>query len=147
VREAFAREAKKERESFAAPAPEPPAVRAPAFAESVSTRIAEPNLGMSSEGESFLSRIPKPVLALVAVLFLVGMYFVFFAGKSSNAPKAKGVSVGEDGWAPYEWVSDAAGSRRGRQIQVYRPSIGMSDYQVQFVGQIQSKALGWVFRE
>src|SRR5438552_11779225 len=45
-----------------------------------------------------------------------------------------------------EWASDAAGSRRARQITLYRPSATLSDYQMQFTGQIESKALGWVFR-
>jgi hypothetical protein len=81
----------------------------------------------------------------VALLLLVaGFYFLF--GKSSAKPsESAGVVVGEQGWST-EWASDAAGSRRGRQITLYRPSTGMSDYQFQFVGQIESKAIGWVFR-
>jgi len=81
------------------------------------------------------------------MLLIVAAYFVF--GKSESTAGGgsnQAVAVGEQGWST-EWASDAAGSRRGRQLTLYRPSVGMSDYQLQFVGQIESKALGWIFRE
>jgi len=49
------------------------------------------------------------------------------------------------GWIS-EWASDAAGSARGRQISLYRPSISMSDYRLEFLGRIDRKSLGWGFR-
>lgn len=74
------------------------------------------------------------------------MAFYFIFGKIGEKPaSSRGVAVGEQGWST-EWASDAGGSRRGRQITLYRPSVGMTDYQLQFTGQIESKALGWVFR-
>jgi hypothetical protein len=42
--------------------------------------------------------------------------------------------------------SPATGSARGRQISLYRPSMSMSDYRLEFLGQIERKSLGWVFR-
>ena len=106
------------------------------------------NLGGEAESGSFLSKIPLAVkIGAAIVLLLVAVYFVF--GKSESTAGSGGsrpVAVGEQGWST-EWASDAAGSRRGRQLTLYRPSVGMSDYQFQFVGQIESKALGWVFRE
>jgi hypothetical protein len=80
------------------------------------------------------------------VLLIVAAYFIFGKTGSTQSDGSQAVAVGEQGWST-EWASDAAGSRRGRQLTVYRPSVGMSDYQFQFVGQIESKALGWVFRE
>jgi hypothetical protein len=142
VAEVVSREAPKEKEPVA-----------PKQATSVETPLAstfEPHLSMGDEAESgsFLSRIPLAVkIGAAIVLLIVAAYFIF--GKSANTPAGGGgqaVAVGEQGWST-EWASDAAGSRRGRQLTLYRPSVGMSDYQLQFVGQIESKALGWVFRE
>jgi hypothetical protein len=101
-------------------------------------------MGAEAESRSFLARVPFPAkIGIGIILVLVALFFVF--GKSDNSSAGRGVSVGEQGWST-EWASDAAGSRRGRQITLYRPSVGLSDYQMQFTGQIESKALGWVFR-
>jgi hypothetical protein len=110
----------------------------------------EPHLTMGTDAESnsFLSKIPMVAkIGVAVVLLMVAGYFVF--GKSGSSASTAGpaaVAVGEQGWST-EWASDTAGSRRGRQLTLYRPSVGMSDYQLQFVGQIESKALGWFFRE
>ena len=110
----------------------------------------EPHLSMGDEAESgsFLTRIPAVVKIGVAILLLaLAGYFVFGKRDSSvGGGSNHAVTVGEQGWST-EWASDAAGSRRGRQLTIYRPSVGMTDYQFQFVGQIESKALGWVFRQ
>jgi hypothetical protein len=53
--------------------------------------------------------------------------------------------MGGAGWIT-EWASDSVGSARGRQISLYRPSISMSDYRLEFLGRIDRRSLGWVFR-
>ena len=130
-----------------APAGEVISPEAPKEKEPIELRSTyEPHLSLGAEAESgsFLSKIPLVLkIGLAIVLLSVAGYFVF--GKSENTGN-RPVSVGEQGWST-EWASDAAGSRRGRQLTLYRPSVGMSDYQLQFVGQIESKALGWIFRE
>jgi hypothetical protein len=101
-------------------------------------------MGSEAESRSFLEKVPFPAkVGIGIVLVLVGLFFVFSKSETSSA--GRGVVVGEQGWST-EWASDAVGSRRGRQITLYRPSTGLSDYQMQFTGQIESKALGWVFR-
>src|SRR5260370_36308581 len=55
------------------------------------------------------------------------------------------MEMGGAGWIT-EWASDAAGSARGRQLSLYRPSISMSDYRLDFLGRIDRRSLGWVFR-
>jgi hypothetical protein len=139
-------------------APEPAPVReeketpAPRLAPATETPLGatfEPHLTMGSEADSgsFLSRIPVAIKIGVAVaLLIVAGYFIFGKTDTTASGGSHAVAVGEQGWST-EWASDAAGSRRGRQLTLYRPSVGMSDYQFQFVGQIESKALGWVFRE
>src|SRR5204862_3266677 len=102
--------------------------------------------GMEAESSSFLEKVPLPArIGIAILLILVGLYFAFgkSADKVGNGKTA--VAVGEQGWST-EWASDAAGSRRGRQITLYRPSTGMTDSQMQFTGQIESKALGRVLR-
>jgi len=104
-------------------------------------------LGDTDSG-GFLEKIPMPAkLGVALLLAVVALYFLFGRSGSrdkANAPQAA-VSVGEQGWST-EWASDTGGSKRGRQLTLYRPSTGMTDYQFHFVGQIESKALGWVFR-
>ena len=97
----------------------------------------------------FLARLPMAVKSGVPALLALslGAFLMGHSGTTlaSSAATATASTVGEQGWVS-EWASDAAGSRRGRQITLYRPSALLSDYQMQFTGQIESKALGWVFR-
>lgn len=44
------------------------------------------------------------------------------------------------------WSFDRAGFVRPAQLALYEPSINLSDYEVQFLGTIEKKALGWVVR-
>ncbi len=44
------------------------------------------------------------------------------------------------------WTSDAAGFAHPASLALYRPSLALSDYQLQFVGTIDKKALSWVVR-
>src|SRR5262249_27038263 len=41
---------------------------------------------------------------------------------------------------------DPTGAHVGRQITMYRPSLKLSDYRIDFKGEIETKSLGWVFR-
>ncbi|HTM50391.1 MAG TPA: hypothetical protein VL285_16975 [Bryobacteraceae bacterium] len=129
------------------PEPEPPAPKPAPAREDVAPRpLFEPHLTMGAEAEStsFLERVPLPVkIGLALLMAALIIYFAFL--RTGEKGEAQKVSVGEQGWST-EWASDANGSRRGRQITLYRPSTGLGDYQMQFTGQIESKALGWVFR-
>jgi hypothetical protein len=126
----------------AAPSPKP---SAPAEAPPVVSVEPKLTLGADTESRSFLEKIPLPAKIGIAILLvLAALYFAF--GKSDKpAGDGRAVAVGEQGWST-EWASDTVGSRRARQITLYRPSAHMTDYQMQFTGQIESKALGWVFR-
>ncbi len=44
------------------------------------------------------------------------------------------------------WSYDQAGFVKPGPLAIYRPSMGMSDYQFEFLGQIDHHAIGWVFR-
>jgi hypothetical protein len=58
---------------------------------------------------------------------------------------------GLDDWASRndataEWSFDSAGFVRPGPLALYRPSMNLTDYQVQFLGMIDKKALSWVVR-
>jgi hypothetical protein len=44
------------------------------------------------------------------------------------------------------WSYDRAGFLRPRQIAFYTPTLELTDYRFEFLGQIERKALSWVFR-
>jgi hypothetical protein len=118
--------------------------------ETKSADMVVPHWSLGSRvDQGFLARLPMAVKAGAPVLLvlLLGAFLMAHSGSSaaSSTGGAPTSNVGEQGWVT-EWASDAAGSRRGRQITLYRPSVDLSDYQMQFTGQIESKALGWVFR-
>jgi hypothetical protein len=45
-----------------------------------------------------------------------------------------------------EWAFDATGFVRPGPLALYRPSVELTDYQLQFLGMIDKKALSWVVR-
>jgi hypothetical protein len=45
-----------------------------------------------------------------------------------------------------EWAFDATGFVRPGPLALYRPSLDLTDYQLQFLGMIDKKALSWVVR-
>ena len=58
---------------------------------------------------------------------------------------------GLDDWtsrddATASWAFDASGFVRPGPLALYRPSLDLTDYQVQFLGLIDKKALSWVVR-
>ncbi|MBL8232287.1 MAG: hypothetical protein JNL98_27575 [Bryobacterales bacterium] len=96
---------------------------------------------------------------IAAVLAVVGGVAVWqFSGSSSTTakPAAKGAQarganvevggsvIGEPGWSQ-DWTLDASGNRL-RQIAFYRPSMTVIDYRVEFLAEIESKAVAWVTR-
>ncbi len=55
--------------------------------------------------------------------------------------------AGLGNWTPApSWSVDAAGFAHPGKLALYRPSIGLADYQMQFLGTIDKKSLAWVVR-
>lgn len=52
---------------------------------------------------------------------------------------------GEGDWAS-GWRYDPAGFVRPRKLALYTPTLELEDYRFEFLGQIESRALSWVFR-
>ncbi len=53
---------------------------------------------------------------------------------------------GSRGDVATEWSFDATGFVRPGPLALYRPSMNLTDYQVQFLGMIDKKAMSWVVR-
>jgi len=101
----------------------------------------------SGADQGFFARMPMAVKigVLALIVLTLGSMILGRNRASSSSSNAITSTVGEQGWVT-EWASDAGGSRRGRQLTIYRPSTNLSSYQVQFTGQIETRALGWVVR-
>ena len=67
------------------------------------------------------------------------------AANSAADGSGPSIMLGEGGWVQ-GWGGDPNGSHAGRQITIYRPSLKLSDYRIEFQGEIDSKSIGWVFR-
>lgn len=116
------------------------------------------------EWEMVLPRTPRPITppsfalayerargrwitlagALTIAVAIAGVYWSRTAAPQASQ-RAAATDMGGAGWMA-EWASDQTGSSRGRQLSLYRPSMPMADYRLEFSGQIGSKSLGWVFR-
>ncbi len=106
--------------------------------------LAAPSFGVESE------RAPLGRWAVfIGVPLLVAAAIVAIRW-NDKAPAAStesttSLEMGSAGWIT-EWASDKTGSARGRQISLYRPSMKTSNYRLEFLGRIEQKSLGWVFR-
>jgi hypothetical protein len=99
--------------------------------------------------------VPEPTrlrrwIGLAGVVLLLtagvaGYQWLRQGNSSKDSIVIAGPEMGGAGWIT-EWASDSAGSARGRQISLYRPSVSMSDYRLEFLGRIERRSLGWVFR-
>jgi hypothetical protein len=108
--------------------------------------VAPPSFGLGEAGGG--SRNRWMAIGGVSLLILSGIAAFRWSGQTSspgNETAASTMEMGSAGWVT-EWASDRLGSARGRQISLYRPSAGMSDYRLEFQGRIERKSLGWVFR-
>jgi hypothetical protein len=133
------------------PVPKPPAIKKDALATAAPTDHAVPNFGVAVNTSMFGSLKVKLGLAALMAVVSVGAYFVA-SGRSKNAYPVRAsdaagpsIMVGEGGWVE-GWAGDPIGLHNSRQITIYRPSLKLSDYRFEFLGQIENKSIGWIFR-
>jgi hypothetical protein len=106
--------------------------------------MAGPSFAISSDQSPLRNRI---VLAACGFLLVtLGVAAVRRMEQPPAETRMATVEMGEAGWLT-EWVTDPTGSSHGRQISLYRPSLPMSDYRLEFRGRIENKSLGWAFRK
>jgi len=120
--------------------------------------------GPASFDRKWLLTLAIPVLSVIALYGLSPAMLPATAALKQNWNRAHqavldraAVAFREDfraGWDDWmsrggarpAWSSDAAGFAHPSALALYRPSLGLSDYKMQFVGTIDKKALSWVVR-
>ncbi|MEO8126325.1 MAG: hypothetical protein ABJF23_02020 [Bryobacteraceae bacterium] len=99
--------------------------------------------------------IKAAVVAAALVIAVTAGYFLFRPSPSAEAAYVAGPTAISDGNSPgnviggggwtTNWGADAP-VNKGKQISLFRPSMSMTDYRFEFRGQIEKKAVGWIFR-
>lgn len=69
----------------------------------------------------------------------------FGAPKEPSVVEAGPALATNAGWIT-DWFSDSARAKQSRHVDVLRGSLTLRDYRIQFEGQIDQGAIGWVFR-
>ena len=118
--------------------------RAPVAPEPCVSSVAAPVFASSTEYGSRRWTFPVAAALLVPLAWGALRWTGQHAAPAAD-PAAASRETGGAGWMS-EWASDPTGSSRGRQLALYRPSMRMSDYRLEFSGRIEKKSLGWVFR-
>lgn len=115
--------------------------------------VQTPALEFAPADESLLARMPWTArLAIVAALAAAGggLYWQSEQAKAASASRTAEVRIAPLAIHPGDWVNQpAAGAdaqRSGRTLTVFKPSLGLADYRIEFTGEIAHRALGWVFR-
>ncbi|HEU0122169.1 MAG TPA: hypothetical protein VFQ91_16690, partial [Bryobacteraceae bacterium] len=100
----------------------------------------------AGEPEGFLARLPgwqKAAAALVAVTIAAGAWTYPALQRGERRVSTTAAAV----LAPENWETVAAGDApRQRTIRRYKLAAGKKDYIFEFSGQIDQRAMGWVFR-
>jgi hypothetical protein len=108
----------------------------------------------TNKNVSFIGSLKGKLILAILLVLIAGIAFYAMSGKphQTAAPAATSeegvgpsIMMGEGGWVQ-NWGGDPNGSHAGRQITIYRPSLKLSDYRIEFQGEIDSKSIGWVFR-
>ncbi|HEX5430587.1 MAG TPA: hypothetical protein VFW83_01370, partial [Bryobacteraceae bacterium] len=156
----------------AAPAPKPkrPAARVPSLFQEPEREAAPPRSVATppnsasmdlpalstSVSASFWSRWPAIArigLAAGVLVLIGGGVFLASRGSSAVRPGSPGSDIAESGpalaadagWIT-DWFKDPAKSELSRHVDVLRGSLILRDFHMDFEGQIENQALGWVFR-
>jgi hypothetical protein len=111
-----------------------------------------PSLDVQSSAWAKLSTPVKIGLVLGIIAAISGIAYLVTSGGHDNVAPGRltqkeivvsaGLPIPDLGWIA-DWSPDEV---RGRRISLLRGSMTLSDYRLEFKAQIESKALGWVFR-
>jgi hypothetical protein len=126
--------------------------------EPADTHDIFPTLGMGTVNSGFWANASGVVKISIAggvlvVSGLLGWYLtksapaVETASATSTAgasAAAAAMSMGGGGWAT-NWGQDSP-TNKGKHIQLFRPSMAYTDYHIDLRGQIEKRAMGWIFR-
>jgi hypothetical protein len=110
-----------------------------------------PSLNVDNSG-GFWKRLPiagKIGLFVTLIAMVVGVTLILKSSASSpdtgpHVVEAAPISAAESSWIT-DWGVEP-GVRKAHDISVLRPSMNLTDYRLEFEAQIESKALGWIYR-
>jgi hypothetical protein len=133
--------------------PQLPLPMAPSYG---SSDLGLPRLNLQSSPGFFaqLPAVAKIGIAVALVAIVGGLIAFTSKGGGAAVTAANGgtgtvvvgspLPIGDAGWIT-DWGADP-GVRRTRTISVLRSSQTLNDYRIEMQGQIETKAIGWVFR-
>jgi hypothetical protein len=113
-----------------------------------------PNFGAVQLANASFAGSLKVKLGIAIALLIAACSTWLGWGGRSHKPSNSAISVdgagpsiimGEGGWVE-NWGGDPVGIHASRQITIYRPSLKLSDYRVEFRANIETNSIGWVFR-
>jgi hypothetical protein len=114
-----------------------------------------PNFGaVQLANPSFIGSLKVKLGIAIALLVVACSTWLGWGGKSHKPGASSAIStdgsgpsiiLGEGGWVE-DWAGDPSGVHSGREITIYRPSLKLSDYRVEFQASIETQSIGWVFR-
>jgi hypothetical protein len=131
--------------------PVPLITREPAVVEQ---DTAPPEFAMAGGSAGFLGRLPMAVkvIALLGLLGGAGVPLWKQFNQSASAKSASqssmlehAVAMGPGGWFTRE-ATDSDGKSRNRTFSLYKPSLDLADYRMEFSGKIERGGIGWVVR-
>lgn len=136
--------------------PKPAPLEAKPASPQITSDEAVPSFGLAPRTNvSWLGSLKLKLGLAIILVAGASTYFLGWGSKdgkpvlSNTAVSGDGVGpsiiMGEGGWVE-NWGGDPAGMHAGREITIYRPSLKLSDYRLQFQGSIDTKSIGWVFR-
>jgi len=122
------------------------------------TPVEPADLGLPSlsldAGGSFWTKLPlggKIGAALLVALVIGGIFYAMSKGggpAQNSTPTvveaAPALPAAEEGWIT-DWGAEP-GVRKQHEMSILRASMNLTDYRLEFEAQIESKALGWVYR-
>jgi len=131
----------------------PAEVEVPASGEPADATLREPEAAASTSGV----QAGAPVKPTVPVVNTTAEKPGFMDGLRQGIMQRAAVSLSDDfrsGLGEWEgrgdwsksWSYDAAGFVHTGPLALYRPSLALSDYSMEFLGQIEKKSMGWVYR-
>jgi hypothetical protein len=135
----------------AKPAAKPPEQQTPA--EPAEDTV--PSFGVQLASTSFAGSLKVKLGIGIAIIVVACSTWLGWGNRSRKPTGANAVIsadgsgpsiiMGEGGWVE-GWGGDPTGIHAGRQITIYRPSLKLSDYRIEFQGSIETQSIGWVFR-
>jgi hypothetical protein len=111
----------------------------------------------SAVGASFWVRMPMVarIVLLVVALALFGLAaHRFIGGSSESAAKkaaarnvsAQAITMGPGSWFTTDMPDPTKARSRAGAFSIFRPSLELTDYRIEFAGRIEQNSLGWVVR-